>query len=49
MHEEPEEEEDADLSFQGFIDLLSKEQLEQCLRLLVPVIKLDTNTYLIGT
>jgi len=36
-------------SFQNFIDLLSKEQLEQCLRLLVPVIKLDTNSYLIGT
>ena len=28
---------------------MSNQELEQCLRLIVPVIKLDTNTYIIGT
>ena len=28
---------------------MSNEELEQCMRLLVPVIKLDTNSYIVGT
>ena len=38
------EEEDNGMTFQELIDLLSQEQLEQCLRLLIPVIKLDADT-----
>ena len=40
---------DEAMSFQNFIDLMSNEELEQCMRLIVPVIKLDTNSYIVGT
>ena len=36
-------------SFQDFINLLSDQELEECLRLLLPIIKLDAGKYLIGT
>ena len=36
-------------TFQSFIDLLSQAELEECLRLLIPIIKLDVKMYLIGT
>ena len=38
-----------DSSFQDFIDLLSDVELEECLRLLLPIIKLDAGKYLVGT
>ena len=36
-------------SFQNFIDLLSDAELEECLRLILPIIKLEPGKYLIGT
>ena len=35
--------------FQNFVDLLSRSELEEILRLLIPIIKLRTNLYLVGT
>ena len=37
------------LSFQSYIDLLSSEELEEILKLLIPVVKLNVKMYLIGT
>ena len=44
-----EEEEEGFTSFQSFIDLMSTEELEECLRLLIPIVKLSESQYLIGT
>lgn len=35
-------------TFQTFIDLLSDQELEDILRLILPIIKLDQGKYLIG-
>lgn len=34
---------------QNYLDLLTNLELEECLRLIVPIIKLDSGKYLIGT
>jgi len=47
--EEEESKEEGFTTFQSFIDLLSREELEECLRLLIPIIKLGVSIYLIGT
>jgi len=44
----PSENKDTD-DFQNFVDLLSRSELEEILRLLIPIIKLRTNLYLVGT
>ena len=40
---------DIEGNFQKFIELFSDKQLEECLRLLIPIIKLDQNKYMVGT
>ena len=37
------------LSFKDYIDTLSSEELEEILKLLIPVVKLSPKMYLIGT
>ena len=46
--EQPEEE-DAEGDIQDFFSLMSDLELEECLRLILPIVKLDPNKYLIGT
>ena len=46
--EQPEEE-DAEGDIQDFFSLMSDLELEECLRLTLPIVKLDPNKYLIGT
>ena len=36
-------------SFQDFIDLLSDLELDELLRLILPIVKIETGKYLIGT
>ena len=47
--EQPNPENDEEGTFQTFIDLLSDQELEDILRLILPIIKLDTGKYLIGS
>lgn len=36
-------------SFKDFLNLLSNAELDECLRLILPIIKLEPGKYLIGT
>ena len=47
--EQPNPENEEEETFQTFIDLLSDQELEDILRLILPIIKLDTGKYLIGS
>ena len=49
QEDQTEESEEVEGSFQDFIDLLSDVELNEMLRLILPIVKLESGKYMIGT